>query len=154
MTKIMAIIFAGLALVGCATTSSNYGNFLSPNTELMIQNKLADDAIMQLAALYPPAKVQFELHQPTPDLFGTALVQKLRENGYAIQEYTPKVAVQNALPEQVTPHNDATPLRYVVDWAEGLYRVTLSVGSESLTRAYLSQDGTVQPASYWIRKEK
>ncbi len=45
--------------------------------------------------------------------------------------------------------------RYVVDQASGsnLYRVTLLVGAQTLTRAYLTQDDRVNPAGAWARKE-
>ncbi|MEI7995190.1 MAG: hypothetical protein WCH01_09845 [Methylococcaceae bacterium] len=34
-----------------------------------------------------------------------------------------------------------------------MYRVTLLVGNQSMTRAYLVQDSTVHPAGLWSRKE-
>ena len=47
------------------------------------------------------------------------------------------------------------PLRYILDQAESnLYRVTLLVGNQSLTRAYsAAQNGTLYPAGAWVRKE-
>jgi hypothetical protein len=46
-------------------------------------------------------------------------------------------------------------LRYVLDRAADgdLYRVTLSVGDQSLARAYLAQNGAVHPAGAWVRRE-
>ena len=37
------------------------------------------------------------------------------------------------------------------DW--NLYRLTLMVGNQSITRPYLAQNGTFAPAGYWVRKE-
>jgi len=34
-----------------------------------------------------------------------------------------------------------------------LYRLTLLVGNQSITRPYLVQDGSFAPAGYWVRKE-
>jgi hypothetical protein len=46
-------------------------------------------------------------------------------------------------------------LRYVLDQAgdSNLYRLTLMVGNQSITRPYLAQNGTFAPAGYWVRKE-
>jgi hypothetical protein len=34
-----------------------------------------------------------------------------------------------------------------------LYRVTVTVGQKSLSRAYLAQNNRVAPAGAWVRKE-
>jgi hypothetical protein len=47
-------------------------------------------------------------------------------------------------------------LRYIVDAPAdlNLYRVTLLVGSSSLSRAYMvATDSSLQPAGAWVRKE-
>ena len=45
-------------------------------------------------------------------------------------------------------------LNYIVDQPmQGFYRVTLLIGKESLSRAYLIQDSLIQPAGAWIHKE-
>ena len=66
----------------------------------------------------------------------------------------------NAASTASTAATDATatagkPLRYILDQAESnLYRVTLLVGNQSLTRAYsAAQNGTLYPAGAWVRKE-
>ena len=126
---IIAALFA-LTLAGCATTGQ-YGNFVPAAAN---QQQIATDAVQQLATLYPPAKTRFELHQATPDAFGLALVNTLRAPAGAPA---------------------ALPLRYVLDQAgtTNLYRLTLLVGNQSITRPYLEENGSFVPAGYWARKE-
>jgi hypothetical protein len=45
------------------------------------------------------------------------------------------------------------PLRYVLDQADSLYRLTLLVGVQSISRPYVAENGTAQPAGYWARRE-
>ncbi len=161
MKKLALVALVALALGGCATTAP-YGNFVQPPVTVD-QQQLAGDAAKQLAALWSPAKTRFEVQQPTPDEFGAALVGNLRSAGYAVLEYAPQKASSNAMPEQktadpvvvVTPLTAALPLRYVLDHdaGTGLYRLTLLVGSQSITRPYLEQNHTLIPAGYWVRKE-
>lgn len=161
MKRLALVALVALALGGCATTAP-YGNFVQPPVTVD-QQQLAGDASKQLAALWLPAKTRFELQQPTPDEFGAALVGNLRSAGYAVLEYAPQKASSNAAPEQrtadpvvvVTPPTVALPLRYVLDHdaGTGLYRLTLLVGSQSITRPYLEQNHTLIPAGYWVRKE-
>jgi hypothetical protein len=157
MRKI-AIAILGLALAGCATTPP-YGNYLRASK--VDQQQLAGEAVKQIAKLYPPGKVRLELEQPTPDAFGAALVKGLRRDGYALIEFgaeAPKVSAETVKAPVVrsgASASKALPLRYIVDQAGSpdLYRMTLMVGTESLTRPYLEQDGALVPAGYWVRKE-
>jgi len=135
---IIAALFA-LALGGCATTGQ-YGNFVPPTAA--DQQQLAREAVQQLAALYPPAKTRLALQQATPDAFGQALVLTLRERGYALLEFS----------QTSTPASESLPLRYVLDQAGDLYRLTLLIGNQSITRPYLVQDGSFAPAGYWVRR--
>jgi hypothetical protein len=137
-----------IALTGCAT--SPYGNYLQSAT-VDQQNKLAGEAVKQLATLWPPAKTRFELKQATPDVFGVALVKGLRDSGYAIEEFNPK-QTGSALTSDV----HILPLRYALDQSKSgtsnLYHLTLLVGAESITRPYLEKNGTMVPG-YWTHKE-
>lgn len=162
MKRLALVVLLALALGGCATTSP-YGNFVQPPVTVD-QQQLAGDAARQLAALWPPAKTRFELQQPTPDEFGAGLVSNLRAGGYAVLEYAPpKASWTAAAPDQkagepvavVTPTTAALPLRYVLDHDAdtGLFRLTLLVGSQSITRPYLAQNHALVPAGYWVRKE-
>lgn len=142
MRKIAIIAFIPIILEGCAHNAP-LGNFA--NNPTAIDQIIADDAVKQIVALYPPAKTSFELKQPTPDAFGNSLVSGLRKQGFALIE----------------AHHDeetisALPLRYVLDKTSGetsLYRLTVMVGDQSITRPYREQNSTVVPAGYWAHKE-
>ena len=153
MRKITIAALLVLALSGCATTGQ-YGNFVPP-TAAADQQQLAREAVQQLAVLYPPAKTRLELQQATPDAFGQALVLTLRERGYALLEFDPASAKAQATAASEPASPAALPLRYVLDQAgdSNLYRLTLLVGHQSITRPYLVQDGSFAPAGYWVRKE-
>lgn len=147
---VMCALALALGLAGCGTTGG-YGNYVQAGTEA--QRKLAGEAVEELATLWPPAKTRWEMKQATPDAFGTALVKGLRDRGYAIVEFNPPAQAPHAAP---APTRAAVlPLRYVLDHAgDGhLYRLILMVGTQSLTRAYVEQDGSLMPAGYWMRKE-
>lgn len=137
----MAACWVALALTGCVT-NSQYGNHLQSAT-VEQQTGLARDVVKQLVSIWPPAKTHFELRQATPDAFGATLVKALRESGYALMEY-------NAAG---TNTSNALPLHYVVDQDESMYRITLMVGNQSITRPYLEHAGVLVPAGYWVRKE-
>ena len=153
MRKITIAALLVLALSGCATTGQ-YGNFVPP-TAAVDQQQLAREAVQQLAVLYPPAKTRLELQQATPDAFGQALVLTLRERGYALLEFDPASAKAQATAASSSASPAGLPLRYVLDQAgdSNLYRLTLLVGNQSITRPYLVQDGSFAPAGYWVRKE-
>ena len=166
MRTIAIAAVLALTLTGCATTApstASYGNYLQ---SAHLDQQLAGEAVKQLATLYPPAKVRLELQQPTPDAFGRALVKSLRDSGYALLEFNP-AADKAETPPASSPVTEALvvqppasasltlPLRYVVDQAgsSNLYRLTLMVGNQSLSRAYAEQDRALVPAGYWVRKE-
>jgi hypothetical protein len=173
----LVLRLAGLAglvglgsLAGCATPElPAYGNFTHSAPAAMEQT-LADDAVKQLAALYPPASTRLDLQQATPDAFGSRLVESLRARGYALLEFKPGTKTA-AVPTTTTTTTTATatatatttaaaagagkPLRYILDQFDAnLYRLTVRVGDQSLTRAYApAQSGTLRPAGAWVRKE-
>jgi len=136
------VTVCALALAGCVT-SSPYGNHLQQSSAAS-QEQMARDAAQQLSAIWPPAKTRIELHQSTPDAFGTALVRELRERGYATLEFNPAVP-----PAPST----SVPLRYVLDEAGAMYRLTVMLGDQSISRPYKENDGALVPAGYWVRKE-
>ena len=143
-----------LVLAGCATSPTPYGNFVREGPS-GYDRTVADDGVRQLAAVYPPANTRFELQQATPDAFGKLLTASLRAKGYAVRESGASSIAQGsaARGEGAATAAPALQLRYVLDQASGLYRITLHVGSQSLTRAYLAQNGALQPAGAWVRKE-
>ena len=173
MTKLACITLLIASLAGCATrdadTSSAYGNFVQ-NSPAACDQKMAEDAVKRLVAMYPPARTRFDLQQSTSDAFGTALVASMRGKGYALLEYKPAPGSQDlatangqrpvpakapAAGAIAKPAAATLSLRYILDLDQGsnLYRVTLLVGNQTLTRAYLAQNGSALPAGAWIRKE-
>jgi len=68
-------------------------------------------------------------------------------------ETKPELPVQRS--NEATNSPTGLSLRYILDQVNSLnlYRVTLLVGHQSMTRAYLVQDSTVHPAGLWSRKE-
>lgn len=162
MRHAAALSMCGAALIlgGCASApgAAAYGNYATGSPAF--HQKLAADAILQLAALYPPARTRFNIAQPTPDPFGQALVAGLREKGYAVEEAKPAGATPppSALEKATSgPEKGAAglDLGYVVDQpgTGNLYRLTLAIGSQSLTRAYVAQNGSTYAAGSWVRKE-
>jgi hypothetical protein len=145
MKKLAVSTVFALSLVSCATSPT--GNYLQKTAA--DQQRLAGDAVKQLSTLWPPAKTELSMQQDTPDAFGTALVKGLRESGYSLMEYNPKAAKKKA------PAGATLPLRYVLDQAgnSGLYRLTLTIGTQTITRPYFVDGGAFVPAGYWARKE-
>lgn len=132
-----------MALAGCASTAP-YGNFAT-HPPAGLEERIAADTVKQLVTLYPPARTRFHLGQPTPDAYGSALVEALRAKGYALVEFKEAAAATAS----------GLSLHYVLDAAASpnLYRVTVTVGQKSLSRAYLAQNDRVAPAGAWVRKE-
>lgn len=147
-------------LTGCGAiqqnTNAGYGNFVEQQPSAQ-GAKLADDAVLQLAASYAPAQTRFELRQATPDAFGRRLVESLRAKGYAVQEQKQPSGDHAGASANDTrlPAPTGLELNYIVDRAGNppLYRLTVLVGSQSMTRAYLEQDGALKAAGAWVRKE-
>lgn len=148
-----ALACALAALGGCATPSP-YGNFVR-GAAASFEQAIAADAVGQLAALYPPANTRLDLRQATPDGFGTSLVQGLRARGYAVGEQGRPMQARPGPAAASAPAAPGLPLRYILDQVgdPDLYRVTLSIGSRALTRAYLMRGGTAHAAGAWARME-
>jgi hypothetical protein len=149
---LFALLMVGLA--GCASTSSPYGNFIQ-NTGAANDKTMAEDVVKKLVALYPPASTRFNLQHATPDAFGASLVDSMRAKGYALLEFQPEPTADAAAPAPTTPVPTGMSLSYILDQAgdADLYRVTLLIQHQSLSRVYQIKDGMVYPAGYWIRKE-
>ena len=169
-----------LTLTGCV--SSPYGNF-AENSTPQINQKLAAETVKQLVRVYPPASTRFNMGNATPDTYGKTLVATLRARGYSVLEYNPEGAkpvttpAPKAMVATVNPGSASLNLRYIVDSpinadqsstssrlnggaasqenapANNLYRITVLVGSQSLTRAYITQSSSVYPVGAWARKE-
>jgi hypothetical protein len=133
------IACAGVLAGGCASTSSTTSSLAAASPDA--SRAMALDALAQLSALYPPASTQFNLTQPAADPFGSALADGLRVKGYALAE-----------PRSPAAQARGVGLGYVMDQVDDLQRVTLTVGDETLTRAYAVQNGAVKAGSAWTRK--
>jgi hypothetical protein len=157
------IAAALVCLAACGTTSTStgsvYGNFIAsvPATH---EKHMADDAARQLQLLYSPARTRLDLRQAPADGFGKQLVEQLRNQGYALQDVPPSPAApsQSGTPAPAAGTPDAVegvPFNYVLDAIASpkLYRVTLVLGSQTITRAYVPQSEAVHPAGAWVRKE-
>ena len=147
MRKLMTVAALLVSLAGCATRGQ-YGNFAAAPT---IHNaQMAEDAVIQLKAFYPPAGTRLKLQQPASDPFGTALIGKLRQEGYAVMEATPR---SNPWQGRADP-TPGTDLRYVVDRLGGAeYLVVIRVGEGIISRSYRTDNNGLAAAGYWTRRE-
>ncbi|MQA21660.1 conjugal transfer protein TrbH [Rugamonas rivuli] len=162
MRNLLTLAIA-IFLVGCAASSkkadTSFGNFMA-NASPTQERLLADDATRQLVLLYPPASTRLEFRQIMTDNFGKHLVELLRGQGYALQEVQPLAdtpPITSAALSAASPSDAATstPFNYVLDAIASprLYRVTLTLGTQTISRAYVSQNETIHPAGAWVRKE-
>lgn len=136
-----------LLLSGCATTQ--YGNHVQ-NDSSTHNNVMASDAAYQLLQLYPPASTRFELQHVAEDSFGVAFVEYLRGDGYAVQEYKQE---KFATTDTAETDNKGIALAYILDDASDIYRLSLSVDGQRLTRAYTPDQDKILPAGHWLRME-
>lgn len=156
MRHAASILLGALVLAGCAAPPTPYGNFIR-QAPAGYDRTIAEDAVRQLAAVYPPAATRFEVSQAAPDTFGRLLIASLRAKGYAVREAGPTPVAQGATARgegsTAAAAGPVLPLRYVLDRPADLVRVTLMIGDQSLTRAYLAQNESLRPAGAWVRKE-
>ncbi|MEE9102993.1 MULTISPECIES: conjugal transfer protein TrbH [Pseudomonas] len=141
-------LFACAGLTACA--QSPYGNF-AENSTPAINQQLATATVRQLATLHPPASTRLQIAQQTSDGYGIALVRTLRASGYSVQEFNPQAKAAEPSARATSP----LVVNYIIDAPKdsNLYRVTLLVGRESLSRAYAVQNDRLQAAGVWVRKE-
>ncbi|AMQ28654.1 TPA: conjugal transfer protein TrbH [Legionella pneumophila] len=133
--KKLSVLLLAVLLSSCA--SHRYGNFtqLSQGRDAY----LAADAVNQLTRVYPPAQNSFCIGQRVRDGFGLNLIQGLRKKGYGVNE------------NQCPKHK--ANLYYVVDELEPLYRVSLFLGTQTLSRVYTNNHDKIFPVSAWTHKE-
>jgi hypothetical protein len=143
----LLMLLAGLA--GCAggPKPASFGSFAAASPAY--DKKIIDDAVTKLVTLYPPAVTHFNLQHAAADPFGKSLIATLRARGYALEEDKETYA------HTAGAKDSSRALAYVFDQPSGtdLYRVTLIIDNQNLSRVYLAQDGGVAPAGYWVRKE-
>ncbi|VEB33701.1 conjugal transfer protein TrbH [Legionella cherrii] len=135
--KNLGVLLLVIVLSSCANMP--YGNFTVASQSKEIY--LAQDAATQLTEVYPPAQNTFYISQKVSDGFGIHLIHELRNKGYGVIE-------------SVQPRQKAN-LFYVVDEVRkgSLYRVSLYVGSHTLSRVYVKTKEHIAPASPWSHKE-
>ena len=161
LLALLPVLLVGLT--GCASTASSYGSFIEKPIQTH-DKAIADDAVKQLAVLYPPASTRFDLQHATPDFFGAYLVESLRAKGYAVLEFKPGSQAHAVLSTDGATLASSSPslsssglfLSYLLDQAQGsdLYRLTLVINrQQSLARAYQVRGDAIHPAGYWVRKE-
>ena len=141
--KLHLILLLAFNLLGCATVHQENLSKAPVNLNKAISN----DSVKRLVSLYPPARTRFHIKQSVNDSFGVSLIETLRQRGYSINEASVKGS--NA------PNPSDLVLYYVVDEPikGALYRVTLSVGQQSLSRAYKIKNSVLTPLGFWVRKE-
>jgi hypothetical protein len=135
-SQLILLMLLVINLLGCSTLSQ--GNFTKA---LVGRNKtITHDAVKRLVSLYPPAHIRFHMKQSDP--FGVSLIESLRRKGYSINE------------SSIQAGHDVA-LYYVFDAPTKvtLYRLTLIVGQQSLSRAYKIKNGAITPLGFWVRKE-
>lgn len=156
--SLFMLMLAVAVCVGCGggRPSGKYGNFAKAESVDLVK-----DAAGQLIALYPPAKTKMKLIQPIDDPFGYSLVEELRNNGYAIQEYSKPAAakVKSVMDDVVFDNAPGYDLGYVIDDfypKDKELRVTIFIGQEALSRMYLVNEGssgkTYTPLGVWSRR--
>lgn len=135
--KKLSLILLMILLSSC--TTMRYGNFTAPLEGRNIS--LAQDAVLQLTRIYPPAQNTFCLNQKVTDGFGMNLVHEMRKKGYGV--------IENVQPRQ------RANFFYVVDEIEPgqLYRVSLYINNQALSRLYESRKNQLTPVSAWSHKE-
>lgn len=148
------IVFVALlalaVLAGCAKMQGKYGNFAEADSVELVQ-----DAMSVLTANYLPAKTRLALVQETEDAFGSALVETLRANGYAVAEYVRPVKGDKY--SSLVKKPDGLAFAYLLDVKGDELHVFLHVGAETLSRMYrVQQSGdSLQyiPQGFWTRKQ-
>lgn len=141
-----------LSLTGCVST--RVGNFATAPVD--VYQTMVNDTVGRLVVLYPPARTCFQINQNTSDPFGTLMLKTLRAKGYSVIESRPKIFGQKATrTNKFVPIAQGIPLAYVVDSPrlQNLYRVSVMMGCNTISRAYILNQGHVYPEGAWTHKE-
>lgn len=141
--KSLGILLLICHLLGCATVQQRG---VTPNHSTL-NKAIAQDTVNRLVPLYPPARTRFYIRQPIKDPYGLVLIELLRQRGYSIHESS----------NPVTPSagSNSLTLYYIVDELikGSLYRATIIVGTNTLSRAYKIKNSSMIPLGFWVRKE-
>ena len=159
--RLALVLWVGLLLASCVSPSP-YGYLVTGTVPPQMPERLAQETVTRMEALYPPAHTRLTLTHPATDAYGLALIEALRRKGYGVME--PHVTTGRNLstredmsgPTQpAVTHDEGIPFRYVVDgpFEPHLYRITVFIGSQSLSRVYRLDDQMIAQAGAWVRKE-
>ncbi|MDR4470840.1 MAG: conjugal transfer protein TrbH [Nitrospira sp.] len=161
MRQFSLALWIGLGLVGCVSPKP-YGYAINGTVPSPLLEQLAQETVTRMEALYPPAHTRLALTHPATDPYGLALIEVLRLKGYGVRES--RVTTRTTLStradmqtpgEPVVNQDEGIPLRYVVDgpFEPRLYRLTVFIGNQSLSRVYHMDEQTMAQAGAWVRKE-
>lgn len=138
---------AAMLLAGCAVTP----RVATPAAVLASApaglGSVAADAAGRLAGWHPPGATRWVLQRPATDAFGLALVDRLRREGYAVEEAATARGT-------TVPAAQGAPLDYVFEPLDaGVYRLSLRVGPRTLSRAYRAGNAQMAPIGAWSHGE-
>jgi len=159
--RLALVLWVGLMLAGCVSPAP-YGYLVKEAVPSPLLERLAQETVTQMEDLYSPAHTRLALTHSATDAYGLALIEALRQKGYGVSESrvtrrtTPSTRADMETPgEPVVNHDEGIPLRYVVDgpFEPRLYRLTVFIGNQSLSRAYRLDEQTMAQAGAWVRKE-
>ena len=137
-------------ITGCASFSP-YGNYVEQDSPTYNQ-VIAGDLVGQLTHLYPPANTRFNLQHSSEDAFGAALIQT-----YALAVMPLKISRwrigETGIEKTANTPKEGTTLAYILDETSDVYRLSVMVNDQILTRAYRPYKESIYPAGSWARKE-
>jgi hypothetical protein len=161
MQQLSFVVGIGLLLAGCVG-SSPYGYLVGGTVPPQMLERLAQDTVTRMEDLYPPAHTRLALTHPATDAYGLALIKALRRKGYGVMESRVTTRTNYSTrddgpgPAEPVVHTEkGIPLRYVVDgpFEDRLYRITVFIGNQSLSRVYRMDQQVIAQAGAWVRKE-
>ena len=151
--KLLTILLVGMLTACASSPQTEMGNFVQTPV-VAHEQKMVEDSVKKLLALYPPATTKFELQHIASDSFGVRLIESLRSKGYAIQEFieTPAPTANGAKPAST----QGLPLSYILQQSkedDDAYVLSFFIKQQRLGRLYKVKAGAVLSAGYWARKE-
>lgn len=159
--RLTLVLWVGLALAGCISPAP-YGYLVNEAVPSPLLVRLAQETVTRMEDLYPPAHTRLALTHPATDPYGLALIEALRRKGYGVRESrvtrrttsSTRADMQRPI-EPAVSKDDGIPLRYVVDgpFEPNLYRLTVFIGNQSLSRVYRLDQQVIAQAGAWVRKE-
>ncbi len=159
--KKFLFLFSCLFLVSCTPVMKKYGNFVDlekgehkkgKHSGVIIsvddQKSLAKIVASKIQQSFPVNELVVKVNQEATDPFGKELIEMLKKSGVGIISYN-----------QVYPYGredvKKVNLNYVIDCINKsnpvMYRITVFIGKDSLSRAYKMIKGdTLYPAGSWV----